>query len=223
MESGCLSGTALALPLRMLLACLLACSDYELGVPSATVSEPPEEDTPPLHARADDSADEPDLADCDAGYYADYFNLPADHPEVELDEGDRTGDVPANHDWWDPAYFAFRQVDPGLEFGEEWWPVNTGLPGDPQYFAVHWVATLDVVEDVVVAFELGSDDDGWAYIDGTIAGALPGVHAVEATTFVTALTAGRHQLDLYMAERHTSGSGFWFRWNSDAVGIHACP
>lgn len=207
----------------MILASLLGCSDYQLGGMPAHVAKDVEEQAEPLHARDDSAESEPDLADCEDGYYADYFNLPADHPEMEGEGGDRNGDLPSGHDWWDPAYFAFRQLDPGLEFGEDWWPVNTGLPGDPQYFAVHWEALLDVSEDVVVAFELGSDDDSWAFIDDALAGSLPGIHAVEATTFVTALTAGRHRLDLYMAERHTTGSGFWFRWNSDAVGIYACP
>jgi fibro-slime domain-containing protein len=209
---------------------LFGCSEYALGKGAPTAGpadsgDPPGEgtavvvDTPPT-----DSGEPPfDPDDCEDGYYADYYNLPASHPEVEIDEGDRTGDLPANHDWWDPVYFVFRQVDPGLEFGDGWWPVNTGLEGDPQYFAVHWVGTLDVDSDLVVAFEMGSDDDSWAYLDGDLAGALPGIHGIETTTFLTSLSAGQHTFELFMAERHTSGSGFWFRWDSPEVGFYACP
>lgn len=166
----------------------------------------------------------PDFDDCEDGYYADYYNLPADHPEVEIDIGGVvTGDNPANHDWWDEEYFVRREVDANLEFGDGWWPVDEGLPGDPQYFAVHWFAYLYLPEDEVVFFELGSDDDSWAYIDGEMVADLGGIHDVTATLFAVALEAGVHELDLYMAERHTSGAGFWFKWNSENLDYYACP
>ena len=204
---------------------LAACSDYYLESP--TKEALPSEDTATPAAETGsvqlEDTGPVDLESCEDGYWADYFNLPADHPDVEIDWVEIDDDVPSNHDLWDPQYFAFRQNDPGLDFGDQWWPVDTGLPGDPQYFAVHWVATLDVAVDVVVPFELGSDDDGWAFIDGEQVANLAGIHGVEETEFLAPLLAGRHALDLYMAERHTFNSGFWFRWLSDEVSIYACP
>lgn len=206
------------------LSLLISCSDYALETPAKLPTIEEDTSVPPTETASEqvDTGPVP-LEDCEDGYWADYFNLPADHPDVEVDWVAIEDDVPANHDWWDPQYFAFRQTDPGLDFGDQWWPVNEGLPGDPQYFAVHWQATLNVEVDVVVAFELGSDDDGWAFIDGEVVANLAGIHGVEQTQFLLPLYAGRHQLDLYMAERHTYNSGFWFRWLSEDVSIYACP
>ena len=237
--------------LSLLLSGLLACSDYKLekksdaSPPDEEVTQPdrpqdeqppedtsPPEDTEPPDDPPDppedtappvDTEDVPDFDDCEDGYYADYFNLPADHPEMELDiAGLYPGDLPGNHDWWDEPYFVRRELDSNLEFGSDWWPVNEGLPGDPQYFAVHWFAHLYIPADEVVYFELGSDDDSWAYIDGEMVADLGGIHGVETTVFAYAMEAGVHTLDLYMAERHTSGAGFWFKWASENLDFYAC-
>ncbi len=218
---------------------LLSCSDYDLaspvgpeverkdsGSPAVEVDDTaPPRDTAAVDTAFDPPADTGDYVvdDCQDGYFAYYYNLPADHPDVEIEDAGGPDDVPSNHDWWDEAYYAFEQEDPGLEFGDQWWPVNTGLPGDPQYFAVRWVAILESDSDLIVPFEMGSDDDSWAYLDGELMASLPGIHGVEATQFYAPLTQGQHKLELFMAERHTSNSGFWFKWLAEGVRIFACP
>ncbi|MFZ5478889.1 MAG: PA14 domain-containing protein, partial [Myxococcota bacterium] len=173
----------------------------------------------------DDPEDVPDdWEPCTDGYYADYFNLPADHPEVETSvSGVTPGDDPFNHDWWDPVYWVWRTVDPNLEFGTGWWPVDTGLEGDPQYYAVYWLAYLDVAANGTYSFEMASDDDAWAYVDGTLVADLGGIHGVAVTTFTVPLTEGAHVLELYFAERHTVDAGFWFKWQSPDIRYYACP
>jgi fibro-slime domain-containing protein len=230
---------------------LFACSDYGLSDPTSPVSPPrtptdtgaaaanppgtveeTEQDTgvEGVEVTDDDTGGGlppiPDpYDDCEDGYWADYYNLPWDHPDVERAEtGLMPGDHPDNHDWWDAGYFVRREVDPGLEFGDDWWPVDEGEPGDPQYFAVHWQATL-VVDDSEgwVMFELGSDDDGWAFLDGEMIADLGGIHGVTTTTYAAPAKPGEHKLELFMAERHTSNAGFWFKFLSENVRVYACP
>ena len=215
----------------MFISMMLSCTDYEL-TEDATASDPGADDPgrPDDGDGGDGGGDSgwdlehpPDFDECEDGYRADYFNLPNTHPEVELDIGGLAqGDDPLNHDWWDAAYYVRTEVDTNLEFGSGWWPVDEGLPGDPQYYAVHWFAWLEMANAGAVSFELGSDDDSWAYIDGELVADLGGIHGVEATTFTLNLDAGVHTLDLYMAERHTSNAGFWFRWNNTDLGYYAC-
>lgn len=190
---------------------LAACNDYEIN------KEP--EDPP-----ADSPSPVTETDPCTPGFLGDYYNLPADHPDVEgMTVGLVPGDDPRLHDWYDETWFAFQQVDTDLAIGSPWWPVDEGEPGDPMYYSVHWHAWIEVPEDAVHVFELGSDDDSWALVDNTIVADLGGIHGVEADSFFVALTAGSHSLDLYMAERHSANGGFWFRWVTPGIETLACP
>jgi fibro-slime domain-containing protein len=200
---------------------VVACSQYDLHAKPIGAGPPVVEDTAPTP----DTAPPADpYSGCDDGFFADYYNLPADHPDVEGEStGVRTGDSPYNHDWYDSKYWVWRTNDKNLNFGDGWFPVDQGLPGDPFYFAVHWHATLDVSADGSYPFSMGSDDDSWAFVDGVMVADLGGIHGLEATSFPVDVTKGQHTLDLFMAERHTSDSGFWFIWDAPEVTIYACP
>jgi fibro-slime domain-containing protein len=208
---------------------LLACTEYQLEndkqTPGFLESEPThsQPDSQPRHSDPESKPHDSEPP-CEAGYFADYYNLTLEHPDVEQ-ATDRVGplDTPFSFDWWDSDYFVFQQVDPGLVFGAPWWPVDEGKPGDPQHFAVHWQAWIEVSQNKRVRFQLGSDDDSWALIDDLIVASLPGLHAVEQTEFSVDLTQGLHKLDLYMADRHTSNAGFWFVWVDEDVKIYSCP
>lgn len=164
------------------------------------------------------------VIDCDEGYQVDYYNHVVTHPDMEYNAQDApAGDLPWDHDWFDETYFSFRRIEPHLAFGNDWFPVDEGLPGDPYHFAARASATLLAQEDAVVWFEMGSDDDGWAFIDGEPVGNLAGLHGLEVSNFSVSLSAGVHDLEIYMAERHTIQSGLWFRWLDPNIGIYACP
>ena len=149
-----------------------------------------------------------------------YYNLPNNHPEVEGPiTGVVRGDNPFNHDWYSPRYFVFQRLDTNLNFGSSWWPVNTGLPGDPYYFAVHWVATLFAPETRTYNFQLISDDDAWVYIDGRMVADNGGIHPMTSCSWSTTLTKGYHTLHIYFAERHTVQSGFVFTCPGLTYGV----
>lgn len=160
------------------------------------------------------------IGDLITGYTGRYYNLPADHPDVEGEvTGAVPGDTPFNHDWYDDQYFSFERNDMNLTFGSSWFPVDEGLEGDPQYFAVHWQANITVPADGEYSFLMGSDDDSWLYIDDIMVIDLGGIHALEEDVGTVNLTAGEHPLNIYFAERHVVQSGFYFEFLDEQIEI----
>lgn len=193
----------------------LAESDGESGTDTAAFGDVrfPGEDNVPIPPVAV-------IGDILTGYKGTYFNLPADHPDVEgAVTGVVTGDSPFNHDWYDPQYFSFSRIDPNLTFGNGFFPVDSGLPGDPNYFSVCWQANITVPESDNYSFLMGSDDDSWLYIDGTMVIDLGGIHALSEDTGTVYLEPGIHSLALYFAERHLTESGFYFKFMDPRVDV----
>ena len=142
-----------------------------------------------------------------------YYNLPEDHPEVGGPiTGLVLGDSPFNHDWYDDKYLSFIQNDDltNFNFPMDYFPVDDGLPGDPQYFAIHWTGKVIVPAAGDYTFNLGSDDDSWLYINGELKKDLGGIHAFAPGPTTVSLPAGESTIDIYFAERHLVQSGFTF-------------
>ncbi|MBI5000267.1 MAG: PKD domain-containing protein [Euryarchaeota archaeon] len=153
-----------------------------------------------------------------SGYIGRYYNLPANHTDMEgIITGVVPGDLPFNHDWYDSKYYSFERIDTSLKYGNNFFPVDEGLPGDPYYFAVHWNSTITVPTSGNYSFDIGSDDDSWVYIDDTMVCDLGGTHAFSISTQNITLTSGEHQLDIYFAERHKVQSGFYFEFTNNSV------
>lgn len=148
-----------------------------------------------------------------ARFVGDFYNLPCDHPDVE---GRVTGVVPGNHpsdyDWWDDTYYVFSYERDSLvmSYSADYFPVDTGLCGDPFYFAAHWYTTAIVSEDGVYTMEIGSDDDSWLLIDGEVVTDLGGIHPLRRTSADVYLERGPHRIDVFFAERHVRQSGLEF-------------
>lgn len=162
------------------------------------------------------------------GYLGTYYNLPRSHPDMEgaLDgDGVNRGLVRETlplrltdageayyeqFDWFTDQYRSFQRRDDAIDFPSDFLPVDEGLPGDPFHFAVHWEATLVVPEDGEYTFELSSDDDSWAFVDGGLVVDNGGLHGTASTGGSVTLEAGEHSLDVFFAERHTVGSDVVF-------------
>ena len=69
-----------------------------------------------------------------------------------------------------------------------------------------------------------SDDDSWVYIDGleleNMIVDLGGVHGPTSISDSIYLEAGTHTIDIYFAERHTTGSYMDFHWVTEGVTIN---
>jgi hypothetical protein len=164
-----------------------------------------------------------DLEECVPGYEAEYFALPASHPDiVDAEEGLRPGDHPLSHDWFDARYLSQTQVDPSLMFGEDWWPLDVGGAEDPAPFAVHWRGWVALSEAQLLTMYLGSDDDAWVLIDDVMVADQGGVHLLEDRSYTTALDAGLHRIDIYTAERLGPASAMWHEWE-EPITVMACP
>jgi fibro-slime domain-containing protein len=183
-----------------------------------------------------------------AGLTGYYYNLSNSHPDMErwitgLDLGyvapTLTGSAPTltaygasrilQWDWWDPGYLVGTRVDSDADlqgnFASSWFPeiVNTGLPGDPYHFAVHWTGSFYVAEDKSYTYSMGSDDDSWLFIDDGLVLDLGGVHGLTYDSYTVSLTAGYHEIDIFFAERHTVQSGFQLNFFSDLEPTPTIP
>jgi hypothetical protein len=195
------------LPVGLALSALLCACASEITITEGTPRPVPT----PLPPDEDPNGDPPDdWESCASGFLGRYYNLELSNPAVEPVEPSLPPDtVPADLNWWNDDDFAFDRFDPALDFGTGWWPVDTGLEGDPAYFTVSWVAWLRTYTQDPVTISLGSADDAWVLINGEEVAARPGLHDFSVDTITwTPPRKDQFPIEVYYAHRAAEESGF---------------
>lgn len=109
--------------------------------------------------------------------------------------------------WWSPSAdpFVSNDLDPvqintvPMNFGypnTNWYP--TGQTSDQNFFrSVHWEGTFDLTSAGSVSLSMTADDDGWLYIDGTLA-----TETHYSTASISPMeSAGMHTIDIFYDDR----------------------
>lgn len=179
--------------------------------------DPPPPEPPPID---EERGNAPDWENCFTGWRGQYYNLSVDHPHVAPRPAEKPAPtVPDQLDWWSGTS-AFEQFDATLDHGNNWWPVDEGLEGDPAYFAVRWHAWLRAWSDTTIEFALGSADDSWVIVDGQIVADKSGLQKDFARDrYSVNLDSGQYPIEVYFAHRAAETSGMSFRVLSGDVSI----
>lgn len=157
----------------------------------------------------------------DYGFSGYYYNLPSTHPDVEKGVASWSK-IARQNDWYDQKYFAFNRIDKDLNFGSNFFPVSTNLPGDPQHFAVNWRGIIEVSQTDNYTYKITSDDDSWVFIDDSLVSNLNGVHMAKTDNKTVQLTAGYHKIEIYYADRMKYGAVMSFTADS-RLKFHPLP
>lgn len=164
-------------------------------------------------AAATESCSNLTAPDRNPSFYGQYYNFSENEPWSVVYKG-RTIPNPViggANPFYDQRYLTFSRTDYNLNFGARFFPINEGLAGDPNHFAVHWRAVLHVPTDAIYDLKVLADDDAWLLVDNQLLIDLNGVHAPKTKLIKPYLRNGNYQLDIYFAERaNHSGSTFSF-------------
>jgi len=153
----------------------------------------------------------PVWSSCNQNWRGTYYNLRVTDAYVDPRPADDPAPtVPEDFPYWDHPS-AFQNVDPSLDFGQNWWPVDQGLDGDPKYFAVHWDAWIKVNQSGDFTFLLASQDDSWVYVDSQLIASKPGIQPFVRDSYTVNLKAGQYPIDVWFIHRGSETSGFSFR------------
>jgi fibro-slime domain-containing protein len=149
-----------------------------------------------------------------SGFYGRYFNMSETDIGMKGDTRAYNTQLRVGRDnyWYGENYHAFDRIDADLNFGNNFFPVNTGKAGDPYNFATHWRAVVKVNESKTYKFSTKSDDDSWLLINNQLVidngGGATGPRNRSGDIY---LNEGYHLFDIYFSQRGVSGSYFSYK------------
>ena len=109
-----------------------------------------------------------------------------------------------------------------FDFSSNFFANGTSDGGANGYISAHLQAKFTAPHGGTVTFNLGSDDDAWIFLNGTLVVDNGGIHAFDNIAYpvTTGLVGGANTVDVFMADRHTIQSGLYFDAN---VQLNAVP
>jgi hypothetical protein len=123
--------------------------------------------------------------------------------------------------WWSPALNAnVKATGVGtisLPYASNMYaPDSTGTNDSKFYETAVFTGAFTLASASTVSFDLGSDDDSFIYVDGTLFGQNPGIHSDSTVDFTSpTLDAGNHEIEVFYADREQSGA--YLSLNLDAA------
>jgi len=103
-------------------------------------------------------------------------------------------------------------------------PGSTGTNDGSFYETAIFTGDFSLAAASTVSFDLGSDDDSFIYVDGTLFGQNPGIHGVSTVVFTSpTLSAGNHNIEVFYADREESGAYLSLSLDAASSGIVITP
>ncbi len=130
-------------------------------------------------------------------------------------------------EWWAPSFDSFiTATGTGsltVPFDVSMYtPNGTGSSdgGTNGFQAAVLTGNFSVTSPEQVTFDLGSDDDSFLYVDGSLVAAIPGIHGDSSTSYTTSqLGVGDHSLVLFYTDREPVGAELSLSIETQGLGV----
>jgi fibro-slime domain-containing protein len=132
--------------------------------------------------------------------------------------------------WWSPALNSHVTASGTgtitLPFSDNsmYPPMGNGSNDTTSFLTAIFSGILTLPFQESVSFTLGSDDDSFLYIDGSLVTSVGGIHSdTQAPVSSKILTAGAHTLTLFYADRNRTNAALDFSVNTSNVNLDPVP
>jgi hypothetical protein len=130
--------------------------------------------------------------------------------------------------WWSPTLNNnVSQTGTGtvtLPYSSNMFAPNSTGSDDSSFFETAiFKGLFNLGSAQTVTFSVGSDDDSFIYVNGTLIGQNPGVHGVTNVSFDAPGNAGSNSIEVFYADRHQVGAFLSLSLDSSGIVITTDP